>query len=94
MEGVDFDREQLHLRAENEKNRREVDVHSLRVTFCSQLAAAGVPLRTAQAAMRHSDPKLTANVYTGPTLLDIGKAVAQTPGNTSERVRGDSCACG
>ena len=35
---------------------------------------AGVPLRTAQAAMRHSDPSLTANVYTDPKLLDVAGA--------------------
>mgnify|MGYP002790571039 FL=1 len=40
---------------------------------------AGVPLRTAQAAMRHSDPSLTANVYTDPKLLDVAGAVASLP---------------
>ena len=35
---------------------------------------AGVPLRTAQAALRHSDPSLTANVYTDPKLLDVAGA--------------------
>ncbi len=42
-------------------------------------AKAGVPLRTAQAAMRHSDPSLTANVYTDPKLLDVAGAVASSP---------------
>lgn len=37
------------------------------------------PLRTAQAAMRHSDPSLTANVYTDPKLLDVARAVASLP---------------
>ena len=58
---------------------RVVDVHSLRYTFCSHLAAAGVPLRTAQAAMRHSDPKLTANIYTDPALLDVNAALEALP---------------
>jgi len=40
-----------------------VDVHALRTTFGTLLSKGGVPLRTAQAAMRHSDPSLTANVY-------------------------------
>ncbi len=58
---------------------RVLDVHALRTTFCSWLQAAGVSLRTAQAAMRHSDPKLTACTYTDPALLDIGAAVNALP---------------
>ena len=56
-----------------------VDVHALRHTFGTHLSKAGVPLRTAQAAMRHSDPKLTANVYTDPKQLDILGAVGLLP---------------
>ena len=41
-----------------------VDFHSLRVTFNTLMARAGVSLAQRQALMRHSDPKLTANVYT------------------------------
>ena len=40
---------------------------------------ASVPLRTAQAAMRHSDPALTANVYTDPKLLDVAGALNVLP---------------
>ena len=58
---------------------RVVDIHALRVTFCSHLCAAGVPLRTAQAAMRHSKPELTAAIYTDPQLLDIAGAIASLP---------------
>ena len=36
-------------------------------------------MRTAQAAMRHSDPKLTANVYTDPVLLDVAGAIEALP---------------
>jgi hypothetical protein len=52
-----------------------------------------VPLRTTQAAMRHSDPKLTANVYTDPKLLDVRGALDALPslpldrGPTVERER-------
>ncbi len=35
--------------------------------------------RTAQAAMRHSDPSLTANVYTDPKLLDVTGALDKLP---------------
>ena len=54
---------------------RTLDIHALRHTFGTHLCAAGVPLRTAQAAMRHSDPSLTANVYTDPKLLDVAGAL-------------------
>lgn len=58
---------------------RVVDVHALRVTFGTHLCAAGVPLRTAQAAMRHSKPELTANIYTDPQLIDIAGAIDALP---------------
>ncbi|MFO0493402.1 MAG: tyrosine-type recombinase/integrase, partial [bacterium] len=58
---------------------RTIDIHALRHTFGTHLSKAGVPLRTAQAAMRHSDPSLTANVYTDPKLLDVAEAVASLP---------------
>ena len=56
-----------------------VDVHALRHTFGTHLSVGGVPLRTAQAAMRHSDPKLTANIYTDPALLDVAGALDSLP---------------
>lgn len=58
---------------------RTIDVHALRHTFGTHLSKAGVPLRTAQAAMRHSDPSLTANVSANPNLLDVAGAVASLP---------------
>ena len=58
---------------------RSVDVHSLRHTFCTLMSKGGVSLRTAQAAMRHSDPKLTANIYTDPVLLDVAGALDVLP---------------
>ena len=54
---------------------RVIDVHALRHTFGTMLARAGVPLQVAQRAMRHSDPRLTANCYTHPGLMDISGAV-------------------
>ncbi len=56
-----------------------VDVHAMRTTFGTHLSRGGVPLRTAQAAMRHSDPSLTANVYTDPRLLDVAGALETLP---------------
>ena len=56
-----------------------MDVHAMRHTFGTHLSKGGVSLRTAQAAMRHSDPKLTANVYTDPKLLDVAGSLDALP---------------
>ena len=45
----------------------------------THLSKNGVSLRTAQAAKRHSDPRLTANVYTDPQLLDVAGALDVLP---------------
>ena len=58
---------------------RTIDIHALRHTFGTHQSKAGVPLRTAQAAMRHSDPSLTANVYTDSKLLQVAGAAASLP---------------
>ena len=58
---------------------RTVDVHAMRTTFGTHLSKGGVPLRIAQSAMRHSDPSLTANVYTDPALLDVAGALDVLP---------------
>jgi integrase len=58
---------------------RVLDVHALRHTFGTLLSKGGVAPRTAQAAMRHSDIKLTMNVYTDPALLDVRGALDVLP---------------
>jgi hypothetical protein len=58
---------------------RTVDFHSLRHTFGTLLSVGGVNPRTAQQAMRHSDIKLTMNIYTDPRLLDVAGAVDALP---------------
>jgi integrase len=70
---------------------RTVDVHALRHTFGSHLAKAGVSLRTTQEAMRHSDPSLTANVYTDPKMLDIAGALERLPGLALRSPTRDGC---
>jgi integrase len=70
--------------AKRDERDRVVDVHALRVTFGTHLCAAGIPLRTAQAAMRHSKPELTANIYTDPKLLDVAGAIDALPNLTLE----------
>src|SRR5579872_5254563 len=56
-----------------------VDFHALRTTFATALARAEVPLVLAQRLLRHSDPKLTANVYTKLDLEDARRAVHKLP---------------
>lgn len=56
-----------------------IDFHSLRHTTGTWLARAGVPLATAQQLMRHSDPKLTANVYTHVVVADKARELAKMP---------------
>lgn len=58
---------------------RTIDVHGLRTTFGTLLNAAGVAPRTAQAAMRHSDIRLTMGIYTDPKLLDVAGALDFLP---------------
>ena len=65
--------------AKRDERGRTLDVHALRTTFGTLLSKGGVSLRTAQAAMRHSDPSLTANVYTDPKLLDVSGALGALP---------------
>jgi integrase len=65
--------------SKRDERDRVVDVHSLRTTFCSMLNRAGVAPRTAQAAMRHSDIRLTMETYNDPKLLDIAGAVESLP---------------
>ncbi|MDC3378679.1 tyrosine-type recombinase/integrase [Planctomycetota bacterium] len=63
-----------------ETEHGKVDFHALRHTYARMLELSGVSLRQAQALMRHSVPRLTANVYQSPTLRDGRRAVAKLAG--------------
>jgi len=58
---------------------RKLDFHALRYTFATNLAVKGANQRTTQELMRHSDPKLTAKVYTDPKHLPTFSAVESLP---------------
>ena len=58
---------------------RTLDVHALRTTFGTLLSSTGALPRVAQAAMQHSDIKLTMGVYTDPRMLGIREAVERLP---------------
>ena len=65
--------------AKKDDRGRVLDLHALRTTFGTMLSKGGVGPRTAQAAMRHSDIRLTMGVYTDPKLLDIHGAMDALP---------------
>src|SRR4029079_2682654 len=65
--------------ARRDDRGRQLDIHALRTTFGTMLARSGVPMRTAQQLMRHSDIRLTANLYVDPALLDLQGAVEAIP---------------
>lgn len=57
-----------------------VDFHALRHTFCTDLACdASVSDAVRQRAMRHTDPRLTAQTYTDPARLDTWGVVEKLP---------------
>jgi integrase len=58
---------------------RSLDVHSLRKTFGTMLAKAGVPLTTTQRLMRHYSPILTAKLYIDVDSVDMMQALEQLP---------------
>ena len=47
------------------------DFHSLRKSFCTMLVMGGASPRITQELMRHSDYKLTSEIYTDVSLLDL-----------------------
>jgi integrase len=55
--------------------RGQADRKSLRKTFGTHLAMAGVDFRVTVRLMRHNDPRLTQAVYTDPMLLGMHDAV-------------------
>ena len=54
---------------------QHVVIHSTRYTFGTELARAGVSLTRAQHLLGHSDPKLTAAIYTHLGVEDLRGAV-------------------
>ena len=59
---------------EYKNERGYVDFHALRHTFGTLLALSGTKPQIAQMLMRHSDPRLTQNLYTHLTVADAASA--------------------
>ncbi len=57
-----------------------IDVHAMRHTFSTMLHRAGVSPSVAQAAMRHSDIRLTMRTYNHLGMMDVAGAVESLPG--------------
>jgi integrase len=58
---------------------REIDFHGLRNSFISFLANSGTPFKVVRTLARHSEPKLTYNVYARTFKETERKAVAGLP---------------
>jgi integrase len=65
--------------ADKDEAGRFVDFHSLRVSLSTMLAANRVSPRATQAIMRHTDPRLTASVYTDEKLLPLAAELVNVP---------------
>ncbi len=66
-----------YARAEivDDESGRRTDFHSLRYTFCTRLAQSGVSPQVAKELMRHSDIRLTTDIYTDTGLLGADGAL-------------------
>ena len=62
-----------------EDERGRLDFHSLRGTFATNLATAGVSPKAAQELMRHSDINLTMKTYTTLRLSDVAGDLNKLP---------------
>ena len=58
---------------------RRADLHSLRVTYGTNLTLSGAAPRVVMELMRHSDIKLTMKIYTDAGRLPLAQAVAALP---------------
>ncbi len=56
-----------------------VDLHSLRMSLSTAMAAGGLSPRVRQAHMRHTDPRLTNNTYVDEALLPVADELTRMP---------------
>jgi site-specific recombinase XerD len=73
------EREASTFLAEKDEGGAVFDFHALRVTFITNMARGGVPLQMAVKLARHSDPKLTVNIYTKAGVQDTEEAIDRLP---------------
>ncbi len=75
--------------AVREEDGTKLDIHGLRVTFCTRLALAGVPIQVAQSLMGHQSVEMTANIYTRVTTQNLRDALRVVPPLEVPRERDD-----
>ncbi len=76
---------------EDEQERR-INIHALRHTNGTLLALAGVGLIQTQKLLGHSDPKLTAGIYTHLSAEDLRSSINLLPEPESEPLDGSKLA--
>ncbi len=86
---VQRDFERAGIQRVDDQGRR-VDFHALRNTCITWAGAAGVSEIERKELARHSDARLTANVYTDPAGLNLRKAVDSLPSFPDEPTDGAS----
>ena len=82
-----------------DESGRYADFHALRYTFNTWLQTNGVPPRMAQELMRHSDRRLTDQVYLDTSLLPLQETMRSIDGNTKwtqiwTQISGETCHLG
>lgn len=65
----------LRLHARMSSRGAEIPLRKEIISKTDERGRAGVPRRTGQVAMRHSDPSHIVNACTDPTLRDVARAV-------------------
>src|SRR5260370_1127230 len=65
--------------AYRDEEGRVADFHALRHSYITLLSRSGVSPKVAQELARHSDIRLTMNVYTHTGLFDLAGAVDSMP---------------
>ena len=88
-------REQSDFLRYKDSQGRFADFHANRHTFITNLGRVGVPPKTAQTLARHSDIRLTMNVYSHTDLEEKSAAVRRLPspltnGHSPDHVSEDS----
>jgi integrase len=72
---------------------RVVDFHALRMTYCTRMALAGVPIRVAQELMGHQDIHTTIRHYTLVGVNDMAENLDRLPSlASSEPVKASQAA--
>ncbi len=73
------DRRRSDFLASVDGEGRVVDFHALRATYITMVVKSGASVKEAQELARHSDPKLTMNVYTRLGVHDLATALDRLP---------------